>query len=135
MSVSGDVFARAGIDPRIRARRIDVARTAGRRRLQRLLELGAVLLVAAAFVGALRSPLLDVDTIRVAGGEHTSAEQVRAAAGIELGDQLIDVDLAAAGARIAALPWVERAHLGRRVDGSISIRLVERAPAATVRAA
>jgi cell division protein FtsQ len=135
MSVSSDVFTRTRIDPRIRARRIDVARTAGRRRLQRLVELGSVALVAVAFVGALRSPLLDVETIRVAGGEHTSAEEVLAAAGIELGDQLIDVDLAAAGARVAALPWVEQAHLGRRLDGTISIRLVERVPVATVRAA
>ena len=52
------------IDPRIQARRIEVQRGVGRRRLQRLVDVGLVLAVAAGFAIALRSPLLDVDAVR-----------------------------------------------------------------------
>ena len=60
------------IDPRIQARRIEVQRGVGRRRLQRLVDVGLVLAVAAGFALALRSPLLDVDAVRVAGAERTA---------------------------------------------------------------
>ena len=63
---------------------------------------------------ALRTPLLDVDAIEVAGNERTTAEAVVAAAGIARGDQLVDVDLHAAGEAVAALPWVQR---GRAAPG------------------
>ena len=73
----------AHIDPRIRARRIEVQRGMGRRRLQRLVDVGLVLAVAAGFAVALRSPLLDVDAVRVAGQRaHRRAELVVERAGI-----------------------------------------------------
>lgn len=122
----------APIDPRIRARRIEVQRDAGRRRLRRLVDLGLVLLVVAGFAGALRSPLLDVGAVRVAGAERTTAEEVARATGIQLGDQLMDVDLHGAGERIAALPWVGRVTLHRRLGGIVEIRIAERTPAAVL---
>ena len=131
-AASGSVLDRPGIDPRIRARRIEVARSAGRRRLLRLLELGLLVAVAAGFAVAVRSPLLDVDEIRIAAGEHTGTRQVLRASGIAPGDQLLDIDLRAAGAQVAALPWVERVQLHRDIGGVVSIRVVERQPAAMV---
>jgi cell division septal protein FtsQ len=122
----------APIDPRIRARRIEVQRGFGRRRLQRLVDVGLVLAVVAGFAVALRSPLLDVDAVTVQGAEHTTADVVLERAGIAHGDQLIDVDLRAAGERVAELPWVAAVRLHRGLDGTIEVAITERDPVALV---
>ena len=122
----------APIDPRIRARRIEVRRDAGRRRLARLVDVGLVSAVVLAFVGALWTPLLDVDAIRVSGAERSGPAVVLEHAGIGVGDRLASVDLHAAGTRIAALPWVGSVSLHRRVDGVVSIVVTERTAVATV---
>lgn len=133
MEASGPSLGRpAHIDPRIRARRIAVQRDVGKRRLQHLVDAGLVVLVAAGFLVALRSPLLDVDSVAVAGNERTTREAVEAAAGIERGDQLVDLDLRAAGEAVAALPWVERAELHRGVDGAVAVEVTERTAVAVV---
>ena len=120
------------IDPRIRARRIEVQRVAGRRRLRRLVDVGLVLLVVLAFVGALRSPLLDVESVRVAGARRTPTAAVLEAAGVTPGDQLVDVSLGAVGERVAALPWVGEVRLHRRLGGRVEIAVTERAAAAVL---
>jgi cell division protein FtsQ len=122
----------AAIDPRIRARRIEVRRHEGRRRLSRLVELGLVLVVAAAFVGALYTPLLDVDEVVVTGVEHLEEGDVEAAAGVERGTPLVAVDLRAAGRRVGELPWVAHVELHRGIDGLVTLTVTERAPVATV---
>lgn len=120
------------IDPRIRARRIEVRRREGRRRLSRLLELALVLVVAAGFVGALHTPLLDVDDVTVTGIQHLEAGEVLAAAGVERGSPLVGVDLPAVGARVAELPWVAQVELHRGIDGVVTLEITERVPVATV---
>jgi cell division protein FtsQ len=120
------------IDPRIRARRIEVQRGRGRRRLQRLVDVGLVLAVAAGFALALRSPLLDVDAVAVAGAEHTSAAVVIEQTEIPLGEQLMDVDLRTAGTRVAELPWVDDVHIHRGLDGTVDVTVTERTPVAMV---
>lgn len=122
----------AHIDPRIRARRIEVQRGIGRRRLQRLVDLGLLLAVAAGFAGALRSPLLDVDQVVLQGNEHTPDELVLERAGITRGDQLMDLDLAVAGARVAELPWIGEVALHRGLDGRVDLRVTERTPVAVL---
>lgn len=122
----------AAIDPRIRARRIEVRRHEGRRRLSRLVEAALVAGVALAFAGALFTPLLDVDEVTVVGTAHLPQDDVLAAARIELGTPLVSVDLAAAGERVAALPWVAEVALHRGVDGVIALDVTERAPVASV---
>ena len=106
----------AHIDPRIRARRIAVQRGVGRRRLQRLVDVG---LVAGrgrrASSLALRTPLLDVDAIEVAGNERTAAEAVVAASGIAAGRPAHRPRPAGGRARRSPhLPWVQR---GRAAPG------------------
>ena len=120
------------IDPRIRARRIEVQRDAGRRRLRRLVDVGLVLAVAACFVGALKTPLLQVRTIRVTGAAETPAAQVVEHSGIRKGQPLVDLHLRSAAAAVAALPWVGRVQLQRSMGGSVAIRVTERTPAAVV---
>jgi cell division protein FtsQ len=120
------------IDPRLRARRIEVQRDVGRRRLQRLVDVGLLAVVAAGFAVALRSPLLDVDAVEVQGAERTGAATVMEQAGLATGDQLMDVDLRAAGERVAALPWVDEVQLHRGLDGTVSVAVTERIPVALV---
>lgn len=122
----------APIDPRIRARRIEVRRGQGRRRLQRLVDLGLLVAVGAGFALALRSPLLDVDRVRVDGAERTDDQQVLAAAGVEAGQQLVDLDLRAVATRVADLPWVAEAEVARGLDGLVTIVVQERVPVAVV---
>jgi cell division protein FtsQ len=118
------------IDPRIRERRIAVRRDQGRRRLQRLADVVAVLVVAAAFALAVRSPLLDVDAVEIAGADRTGAEAVATATRVVPGDQLVDVDVGAVGRRVGALPWVEEVTVRRSLGGAVRIEVTERIPVA-----
>jgi cell division septal protein FtsQ len=130
MDSSAAVHHPAHIDPRIKARRAEVQRDVGRRRIQRLVDVGLVLAVVAGFALAVRSPLLDVDAVTVAGSPHTPAEEVVAAARVGRGDQLMDVDVASVGARVTELPWVEAVEVHRGLDGRMAITVDERTPVA-----
>lgn len=123
------------IDPRIRARRVEVRRSEGRKRLRVVMILGAVLGVAVLALGLLFTPLLDVDRFTVAGQFRTDPADIVAAGGIEQGAPLLTADLAAAADRIEALPWVAEATARRRWPGTVRYRVVERVPAAAVAAA
>jgi len=120
------------MDPRIRQRRVDVQRAAGRRRLRMLV--GAAAVVASGFgvYGLTRSPLLDVEAVKVRGLHHTTAGQVVGAAGLDAPRQMSDVDVRAVGARVEALPWVRRATVRRDWPGAVEISVVEREAAAVV---
>ncbi len=133
MEISGPTLHRpAHIDPRMRARRIAVQRGVGRRRLQRLVDAGLLAAVALGFYLALQSPLLDVDHLQVAGNDHTPRDVIVDAAGLARGDQLVDVDLHAAGQAVADLPWVRTAELHRGIDGAIQVQVTERTPVAVL---
>lgn len=93
-----------------------------------------VVAVAAVFAGALRSPLLDVDQVIVTGAGESGRDAVIGAAGIELGDQLMDVRLRAAGARVTTLPWVADVAVHRSIDGVVRLEVTERNPVAVIRA-
>jgi cell division protein FtsQ len=122
----------AAVDPRIRQRRIAVRRSAGRRRLRRLLVLGAVVVLLAGLVALTRSPLLAVRHIRVTGASQTSADAVVAASGIKLGSPLLDVSTATARRKIAALPWVKTVSVRRSFPGTVAVQVTERIPIAVV---
>jgi cell division protein FtsQ len=122
----------APIDPRFRARRIAVARDAGRRRLYRLVALGVVTVLVVATLAALRSPLLDVDRVVVTGADHTTPAAVVEASGIRPGDAVVDVDAGVVARRLAALPWVGSATVERRWPGTVAVEVTERVPVAVV---
>lgn len=124
----------APIDPRFRARRIAVARDAGRRRLHRLVALGAVTVLVLAAVGALRSPFLDVDRVAVTGADHTTAAAVVEASGVRRGDALVDVDTGMVSRRVSELPWVRSARVERQWPGTVAVEVLERVPVAVVEA-
>ena len=119
-------------DPRIRARRIEVRREAGRRRLNRVAVAGIVLGLAAIAIGVAASPLLDVGSIEVDGMYRTPVEEVIGAAGIEEGDPLVLADLDAAERRIESLPWVADARVSREWSGTVRYAIQERTPLVAV---
>jgi cell division protein FtsQ len=120
------------VDHRMRARRIGVRRDAGQRRLRRITLVLAAVAVLVGAAAASRSPLLDVDRVVVAGGEHTTADDVREAAGVRLGDALVSVDVDVVRERVERLPWVAQATVVRGWPSTLKVQVTERAPAALV---
>lgn len=118
--------------PRFRARRIAVRRDAGLRRLKRLLVLVAVAATSLAAVVVLRSPILDVDEVRVVGAATTGPDAVTAAAGLDLGSPILLADLDGAEARVRDLPWVGDVVVERELPGTVVVRVTERVPVAVV---
>ncbi len=123
------------IDPRIRERRREVIRQAGRRRLRVLLVVSVVLSTAGLAFLVVTSPVLDLDRITVTGAQHVTVAQVRAASGVHLHDHLLFVDTGAAKRRVEQLPWVRDATVRRDLPGTLRITIVEYRPVAYVRVA
>jgi cell division protein FtsQ len=103
-----------------------------RRRRNRLLGVVIALCAVAGAYAVTRSPAFDVDRVMVAGGVHTTPEEVLAAAGIETGEQMLDLDLAEARGRVERLPWVEGARLSRGWPGTVRVVVTERSPIAQI---
>jgi cell division protein FtsQ len=121
--------AKPRMDPRIRARRVEVARAAGRRRLRRLGIAAALTLAVLAATGLVLSPLLDVDHVVVVGA-GARASQVRAAAAVDRGAPLLLVDTGAVEDRVSGLSWVADARVERALPGTLRIRVRTRPPVA-----
>lgn len=119
-------------DPRMRARRVAVARTRGRKRLRRLNVVLALICAVVWALVALRSPLLDVDRVQVVGAERTSVDAIRSASGLGPGTPMVEVDLGRAHDRVAALPWVDEVRTTRLWPGTVRIVVTERHEVATV---
>jgi cell division protein FtsQ len=119
-------------DPRLQARRREVRRAHGRRRLRRLQGAAGILAVLGAGWALSRSPLLDVDRLTVAGADRSGRQAVVAAAGIEPGDPMVYLDLGAASAAVETLPWVEAVTMVRRWPGEVEVTVSERRPVAVV---
>lgn len=115
-------------DPRLAARKVAVAREAGRRRLAILGGfLTAVALVVATLV-VLHSPLVSARVITISGASHESRSELLALTGLDQHPPLIDLDLGAEEAAIERLPWVARATVARHWPSAVSISITERRP-------
>lgn len=117
------------VDPRIEARRNDIH---ARRRLRVWITVGLVAVLLAIGFGITQSPLLDVDEVEVIGASRTGIDQVREAAGIELGTPLLGLDLSGSRKAIAALPWVDQVRSSRSWGGKIAFDVTERVPVAQI---
>jgi cell division protein FtsQ len=71
-----------------------------------------------------------VDDIFVEGRVKTPRDQLLTALGVNRGDAIFAVDLAAARHRIEMIPWVRTAAVERRLPGQIHLVITERAPIA-----
>lgn len=120
------------IDPRFRQRRIEVRRDEGRRRLRVLLILGGFMLAALVGWGITRTPVLDVDHLRVTGTSHTAPDTITAAGGLHRGMAMFDVHAGTARHRIQAVPWIERAHVRREWPATVVVEVEERKPVAAL---
>lgn len=114
------------VDPRIRARRVSVARDAGRRRLRRVVAVGMVGALGLLALALTFTPLFDVEEVSVAGSARTGDDAVLEAAGVAPGDPLAWFDPGSARAALEALPWVASAEVRRSWKGSVAITVVER---------
>lgn len=122
------------MDPRFRRRRVEVRREEGRHRLRVLVALSGVVVAGCAAWGVTRSPLLDLDRVRVEGAVHVSADDVRVASGLRLGQPLTDVESAVVSRAVETLPWVLGASVRRHWPGVVTVRLTERVPVAATAA-
>lgn len=120
------------VDPRLRARRIEVMRAEGRKRLRWVVVVLSLTGVGVVSLVALRSPLFDVDHITVRGAERTSTSAITAAAGLDLDEPLVEVDLGLVAASVEELPWVDEAVVRRDWPGTVVVEVRERRPAAVV---
>lgn len=117
---------------RFQARRLEVERRQGLRRLRLVLGLAAVTSVAVAVVAFVNSSWFDVDDVTVAGNERAASAAIVDASGIRIGQGLLEVDLDAAARSVELVPWVGTASVSRSWTGSIEISVVERPPSAVI---
>ena len=118
--------------PRIRERREQVADERTRSQHRKLIVLGVIVVLVLAGYGIVQSPLLDVDEIRVIGTVRIAPDTVRDASGIERGQRLVGLDLAAAEERIEAVPAIVGVSNDRSWRGLVTFEIVERLPAAQI---
>ena len=118
------------VDPRFRARRVAVKRAAGRRRLIRV---GIGLAVLGVVTGSwfmTRSPLLDVDRVRVDGASRTTPADIADTGGVEPGTAMLDIRAASVERRLQELPWVDAVTVSLRWPGTVAVELTERSAVA-----
>ncbi len=120
------------IDPRFVARRQEVRRRSSRRRW---ILVGSVAVVG--LLGALTWPLLHTGifsarAFQVVGNRHTATPTVLAAAGLDNHPLMIDLDTAAAAARVEDLPWVRSAQVQLHWPDGVVVRVSERRAVAVV---
>jgi cell division protein FtsQ len=120
------------IEPRFRQRLIEVRRLEGRRRLRVLLILAGFALVGLLAWAAARSPLLNVDQVRIVGATRATPASISADSGVHTGMAMVDVDEGGAARRLQAVPWILRAHVARHWPATVTVTVVERVPVAAV---
>ncbi len=124
---------RSQVEPRLVERRRRVVEERRRRRKRQVVAAVCLVAVVAAAAGTLASPLTDVDRVRVTGTERLSNETVVGSAGIETGDQMVSLDLAAARERLRDLPLVAGARVVREWPSTVHVDVVEEVPVVRMR--
>ncbi len=121
--------AEAPWDPDLLWRRL---RLAGRVALAVLVLAIGVAAAIAARRYVTTSPRFGLKELRIEGTRRLSPAQVQSIAGLELGQNVVDLDLDALRARLEQNPWIERAQVQRRLPASLAIEIVEHEAAAMV---
>ena len=124
--------ATVSVDPRMRARRIAVLRSEGRRRLRLLAALACAALAVAGSWGLSRTPLMDVDRIAITGSDAARDAEILRSSQLATGLPMLFLDASEAERSISALPWVKSARVRRGWPATVRIDVVPRVPVATV---
>ena len=125
-----EVTDREPMDPRFRARQLEVARQAGRRRLKWILLVAAIVLL---FVGGallIRAPFLSVDQVHVSGAVYTDQAAVADIVDGLKGEPMLTLDTGSVARKLEALPWVLKARVEQDWPRDVRIELAERTPLA-----
>lgn len=104
-------------------------------RWPRWLPLAVMGVVTAVVVVLYFTPLLGVRSVRVEGGTLLPEQQVVAAAQVELGRPMLQVDTDEVAARLRALPKMASAEAELAWPSTVLLRVTERAPAVFMKAA
>lgn len=88
--------------------------------------IAAVVLIGAAIALLWAVPILKVGQVEVHGATSLPAEQVATDTGIEPGENMLRVDVAAAANRVAESPWVHTVTVARDWPGTITVDITER---------
>ena len=123
---------RPAVDPRMRARRREVARRRGRRRLVVICSLLGFTVLAVVALVLLHTQVLGARAITIKGSVHTPAAEIIAAGGLAGHPPLIDINPGATAAAIERLPWVRTASITRAWPDGLNIAITERRPVGVV---
>jgi cell division protein FtsQ len=118
--------------PRVSARRRDVARQHGRRRLVVLCVVASAMTLGALAWPVLHSRWFAARAVNISGSLHTPRAAVLQAAGLAGAPPMIDVRVGAAQARLDALPWVQRATVSLSWPDGVDVTITERVAVAVV---
>jgi cell division septal protein FtsQ len=72
------------------------------------------------------SPRFAVRDVEVGPSTRVSADEIRALAGVQLGDRLLAVDPDAVAARLTTHPWILAARVRRELPSTLAIEVTER---------
>ena len=97
-----------------------------------LIAILSVAALAGLAVGAVYSPIFDIDEVTAASTTHVSSEEVATAAAIKTGTPMLFTETESAALRIEDIPWVSKATVTKSYPGSIRIVFTERAPVASI---
>lgn len=114
------------VDPRIEARRGEVARVAARRRAVVLAVVVGVVALVGLVAALVHSSLLEARQVRVEGVTGARADAVSQFAGVRTGEPLVLLDTDAVVRRVERLPWVGAVSVSRGLPHTVRITVVER---------
>ena len=98
-------------DPRLRARKVAVAREAGHRRLVLLSGGLSVVALAVSALVLLHSSVLSARVVHLRGAVHETRAEILAVTGLGAHPPLADIPTAADAAALERLPWVRSARV------------------------
>ena len=116
------------IDERIAERRAAIRDDQRRRRLRRTIRVVVGLVIVIGLVVIERSPLVGLEEVEVAGTERLDEDEIRRAAGLELGTSTLRLGLSAATERVEDLALVRDATISRVDPLTVRIEVLEREP-------
>lgn len=120
------------MDSRVAERRRGVSEDRARRRLTRVLVVLGLVLVGAALIWLVRSPLLSISTVEVTGVVVTNPEAVIAELDMGVGRPTIDVDAGAITEGILRDPWVATVRVSVVWPSTLVVDVVEHQEVAPV---